>query len=103
MDGRRDFVKAFDKSDRFKYSVLGVVTAIHSGIQGGSGDPLSDERLAELSNWLWWRLGAEGWERTTSDRMERFEEAVWSLAYVACGEAKEEISRRDRKNRKKDE
>lgn len=101
MDGRWGSVKSFDKSDRFKYAILDVVREIHQGIHMGSGDLLSDERLEELSNWLWWRLGGEGWERTTSDRTERFEEAVWSLALVACDEARNEITRRDRVNRKK--
>jgi len=88
----------FTKDDTYKHSVLEVSQRINGGCMGGTSDPLPDEELQSLSDWLYWRV-MEKWSPTPSRRLEieAYDQAVWNLAMAAVSMARHELERRNRK------
>lgn len=68
---------------RYSFSIIGVCELIH-GAYTGTGDPVSDEMLTQLRDWL--RLRLADW-REELPKCREYDHAVLELAYAAVGEA----------------
>lgn len=51
-----------NRTDQYKYSVVDVAMKLYSHYTG-SGDPIPEEKLKELTAWLSWRVSV-GWQES---------------------------------------
>jgi len=73
-------MKQYTDGDRYVHSILDVCVELHSSLTG-SGEPLSDDQITSLADWLVWRI-TDGWLPTYSDQLarRRYDNGVRNLA-----------------------